>query len=165
MKLLLDTCVISDIVKSIGKTRKKFIDAVMKDEIAVSTITLFEIEYGLNLNQAVSQKIGDDMEKICSTLQIVQFSKEAAYATAEIKAKLEEEVKHMMEWYMNKRRTRLILGFKSFYTANRTIKGIESMNMVMKRRIFGVGRSIIEQNNFINKIFGIYIYQPVNIVI
>ena len=93
MKLLLDTCVISDIVKSIGKTRKKFIDAMLKDEIAISTITLFEIEYGLNLNQAVRQKIGDDIEKICSTLQIIQFSKEAAYAAAAIKAKLKEEGK------------------------------------------------------------------------
>ena len=64
-----------------------------------------------------------------------------------------------------KRRTRPMLGLQSFHTASRVIKGIESMNMVMKGQIFGIGRSIIEQNNFINKIFDVYVYQPVKIVI
>ena len=108
----------------------------------------------------------------------INTDKLSSYKTAidEMKKKiLSKKVKHTMGWYINnriesdhrriKRRIRPMLGFKTFYTANRVIKGIESMNMVMKGQICGVGRSIIEQNNFINKIFGVYIYQPVKITI
>lgn len=88
---------------------------------------------------------------------------------------LPEETKHTMGWYMNnrieqdhrriKRRVKPMLGFKSYNSANRVIKGIEAMNMVMKRQICGVSRSVISQNNFINKIFGVYIYQDEKIAI
>src|SRR5262245_10569251 len=55
-----------------------------------------------------------------------------------------------------KRRVNPGLGFFSFNTAWRTIRGYESMNMIRKGQIAGIGRSEIQrQVKFVSKLFGI----------
>lgn len=48
------------------------------------------------------------------------------------------------------------MGFGSFYTAQRTLKGFESMNMLRKGQVEGVGKGdVTGQISFINEIFGV----------
>jgi transposase-like protein len=53
-----------------------------------------------------------------------------------------------------KRRVNPSLGFFSFNTARRTIKGFEAMNMIRKGQIDGVGKGDIRgQQRFVNSLF------------
>lgn len=47
-----------------------------------------------------------------------------------------------------------MLGFQSFRSANKTLKGIEAMNMVKKGQN-DLNHSVLNEVNFINKLFGI----------
>ena len=90
-----------------------------------------------------------------------QFS---ACAIAELKADeaLPETTETRQSKYLNntveqdhrfiKRRTKPGLGFGSFNTARRTLKGYESMNMIRKGQIKG---DVMGQISFINQIFGV----------
>ncbi len=55
-----------------------------------------------------------------------------------------------------KRRTRPMMGFQSFHTANRILKGIEAMIMMIKQQTYFLQLSIQDQVKFVNKLFGIY---------
>ena len=48
-----------------------------------------------------------------------------------------------------------MLGFQSFLSANKTLKGIEAMNMIKKGQIDTLNRCVNAKVNFINKLFGI----------
>lgn len=48
-------------------------------------------------------------------------------------------------------------GFKWLVSAKRVIKGIEAMNMIVKRQSCFFARSIDDQIYFIHRIFNIYI--------
>src|SRR5665647_2289754 len=48
-----------------------------------------------------------------------------------------------------------MLGFQSFQSANKTLKGIEAMNMIKKRQVGVLNRCVLGEVNFINKLFGI----------
>ena len=55
-----------------------------------------------------------------------------------------------------KRLTRPMLGFQSFHTAHRTLRGIEALSMIRKGQIRDVAKGdIIAQNAFVAKLFGI----------
>ena len=55
-----------------------------------------------------------------------------------------------------KRLVRPGLGFQSFHTAWRTLKGYEMMNMIRKGQIEGVGKGEIKkQISFIENLFGL----------
>lgn len=55
-----------------------------------------------------------------------------------------------------KRIVRAMMGFKSFNSARRTLRGIEAMNMVRKGQVNGVDREdSVSQVRFIESIFGI----------
>jgi len=53
-----------------------------------------------------------------------------------------------------KRITKPMMGFHSFHTANRTLKGIESMHMIKKGQVAEV-KCVHSEIQFINRIFGI----------
>lgn len=55
-----------------------------------------------------------------------------------------------------KRLTKAGMGFKSFNTARRTLRGYEAMNMVRKGQIQGVEKNLIGQISFIHQIFGVF---------
>jgi transposase, IS6 family len=46
------------------------------------------------------------------------------------------------------------MGFKSFKSANRTLKGIEAMRMIRKGQV-NSNKSVIFEVEFVNQIFGI----------
>jgi len=48
-----------------------------------------------------------------------------------------------------------MLGFQSFQSANKTLKGIEAMNMIKKGQVDTLNRCVLDEVNFINKLFGI----------
>jgi len=48
-----------------------------------------------------------------------------------------------------------MLGFQSFYTASKTLKGIEIMHMIKKGQVDALNRCVLCEVNFINKLFGI----------
>ena len=54
-----------------------------------------------------------------------------------------------------KRIVRPMLGFQSFHTAIKTIKGIEIMHMIKKGQVDTLNRCVRAEVNFIKKLFGI----------
>ncbi len=79
---------------------------------------------------------------------------------------LKSHVEHRQMRYLNniiesdhrriKRRTRPMMGFKSLVSARRVIKGIEAMNMIVKKQSCFFAKSIHDQIYFIHRIFNIY---------
>ncbi len=102
--------------------------------------------------------------------RVITVDKNAAYPKAinELKAdkKLPQKVKLRQKKYLNniveqdhrgiKRLVKLGMGFGSFNTARRTIRGYEAMNMVRKGQIKEVGKGAVKERLlFINQIFGV----------
>jgi transposase-like protein len=48
-----------------------------------------------------------------------------------------------------------MLGFQSFHTAIKTLKGIEIMHMIKKGQVEALNRCVRAEVNFINQLFGI----------
>ena len=48
-----------------------------------------------------------------------------------------------------------MLGFQSFCTAIKTLKGIEAMNMIKKRQVNKLNYSVLNEVKYINQLFGI----------
>ncbi|MEP0914943.1 DDE-type integrase/transposase/recombinase, partial [Leptolyngbya sp. GB1-A1] len=96
--------------------------------------------------------------------------KNAAYPAAMDALKEEEtiaeETKLRQNKYLNnvikqdrrpiKRIVRSMMGFKSFNSARRTLRGIEAMNMIRKGQVKGIEQGdSVSQVRFIESIFGI----------
>jgi IS6 family transposase len=54
-----------------------------------------------------------------------------------------------------KRIVRPMLGFQSFHTTIKTLKGIETMHMIRKGQVDALNRCVRAEVNFINQLFGI----------
>ena len=54
-----------------------------------------------------------------------------------------------------KRIVRPTLGFQSFHTAIKTLKGIEIMHMIKKGQVEALNRCVRAEVKFINQLFGI----------
>ena len=50
-----------------------------------------------------------------------------------------------------------MLGFQSFRSANKTLKGIEAMNMIKKGQIKNLNYSVLNEVKYINQLFGIFL--------
>ena len=102
--------------------------------------------------------------------RVINVDKNAAYPPAieELKAEkvLEEKSDIRQVKYLNnlveqdhrgvKKITNAALGYKSFYTAWRTIRGIETMRMIYKGQVKGVSKNdVLAENKFIDYLFGI----------
>ena len=48
-----------------------------------------------------------------------------------------------------------MLGFQSFHTATKTLKGIEIMHMIKKGQVDTLNLCVLNEVNFINQLFGI----------
>ena len=88
MSYLLDTCTLSDYLKGDVNTMQR-----LKQEkpykIFVSSITRFEIEYGLKLKPSLTKKIAPQLEAIYQKIKTIDFS----IAEANIAAKIRSELK------------------------------------------------------------------------
>lgn len=49
-----------------------------------------------------------------------------------------------------------MLGFQSFHTANRTLKGIEAMAMMIKEQTIYLSKDYQNQIQFFNRLFNVY---------
>jgi len=87
MKYLLDTCVISGFIK--GNTN---VVQRMKSEqpvnLAVSSVTVMELHYGLKLNPQRALKISPIITALLQTIKIIPYESRCAEQTAIIRAQL-----------------------------------------------------------------------------
>lgn len=90
MKYLLDTCVISDFIKG-EATTLRHIKTVSPHEIAVSSITVMEIEYGLALNPARAQRIQQIINDFLDSVTILDFNSDDAKQAARLRAILKQQ--------------------------------------------------------------------------
>jgi len=104
------------------------------------------------------------------TLRVITTDKNAVYRVAIDTLKADEtlsaETKLRQSKYLNnvieqshrniKRIVKLMMGFKSFNTARRTLNGIEAMNMIRKGQVKDVERGdVITQAAFVCQVFGV----------
>lgn len=90
MKFLLDTCTISDFVNGRYQVGEQLLSHP-PSEIAVSTVTLMEIEYGLRLNPAKAKKIEKPLFEILEIIHQLPFEKGDALAAANIRLTLKKQ--------------------------------------------------------------------------
>ena len=100
----------------------------------------------------------------------ITTDKHAPYKTAIEELKNEgvigQNLNHRQIKYLNniieqdhrriKRLTRPMLGFQSFNTANRTLKGIEAMAMMIKEQTIYLSKDYQNQIQFFNRLFNVY---------
>jgi tRNA(fMet)-specific endonuclease VapC len=90
MHYLLDTCVISDFIKGelCMQTRLKQTPPV---DIAISSITIVELRYGMMLNPQRAQKIAPVITNLIQPIAILPFNTSEAEKAAEIRAILKTQ--------------------------------------------------------------------------
>ncbi len=90
MIYLLDTCVISDFVKGEVNTLQRIKDTLPL-EIAISTITIMEIEYGLALNPKLAKKIKPIISDLLTAIHLLDFTRNDANQVALTRALLKQQ--------------------------------------------------------------------------
>jgi len=90
MKYLLDTCVISDFVKGDTNTLA-MLKRVSPNDIAISSITVMEIQYGLALNPNRAKKIEPIIHDLFKAITILEFDSNDAMETGAIRALLKQQ--------------------------------------------------------------------------
>jgi len=85
MKFLLDTCCISDFVKGDENTLLH-LKSSTPSELAISSITVMEIEYGLAHNPQRAKKIEKIISDLLSCLVVLPYTNDDASHTAKIRA-------------------------------------------------------------------------------
>ena len=89
MQFLLDTCTISDFVKRDLGTLTE-IKNHPPHELAISVLTLMEIEYGLILNPAKAKKLRPIFVDFFNLISIIPFNQEESDCAARIRAALKQ---------------------------------------------------------------------------
>lgn len=84
---LLDTCTVSDFVRGNPKVLQRFKET-SPSLLAVSSITVMEIEYGLKLNPQRAKKLETVINALLDSIHILTFDREDASAAAAIRAAL-----------------------------------------------------------------------------
>jgi tRNA(fMet)-specific endonuclease VapC len=90
MLYLLDTCVISDFVKADKNTTKKLM-SLNPSHISISSISLMEINYGLELNPAKAKKIKPMIQSLIDSINILPYAESDAHHTAKIRFDLRKK--------------------------------------------------------------------------
>lgn len=88
MKYLLDTNTVIHYLKGMGEVANRLL-ATPPAEIAVSTITLFELEVGISHSSA-AQKRRRQFASLVSLIRVMPFGEDEARAAAAIRARLEK---------------------------------------------------------------------------
>lgn len=90
MKYLLDICVISDFVKG-DKNTLTMLKRFSPNEIAISSITVMEIQYGLALHPNRAKTIALVIRDLLESITILDFDSNDAIETATIRALLKQQ--------------------------------------------------------------------------
>jgi tRNA(fMet)-specific endonuclease VapC len=87
MKYLLDTCVVSDFVRGEAGTLRR-IKATPPVLLAISSITVLEIEYGLRVNPERADKLANPLSLFLERITTLDFDREDARAAAGLRVQL-----------------------------------------------------------------------------
>jgi len=90
MRYLLDTCVISDFIKGEVGTKAR-LKQTPPGDIAVSAITVMELNYGLALNPQRAIKIESIIASFLASVIILPFSTVEAEQAAQVRAALKSQ--------------------------------------------------------------------------
>ncbi len=90
MKFLLDTCAVSDFIKGEINTLQK-IKSLSPIDIAISSITIMELNYGLALNPAKAKILVPIIENFLKVVSLLGFNKEEATISGNIRADLKKQ--------------------------------------------------------------------------
>lgn len=90
MKYLLDTCAVSDFIKGETGTLEN-IKKISPSDIAISTITVMEMHYGLALNPLRAQKIRNMIHDFLESINILEFNENDAKEAAILRALLRQQ--------------------------------------------------------------------------
>ena len=89
MRYLLDTCVVSDVVKGVPAVLRR-VRETAPDWLAISSVTLMEIEYGLSLNPERAKKLAPVIAGFIGRIHVLDFTSSDARATAALRASLKQ---------------------------------------------------------------------------
>jgi tRNA(fMet)-specific endonuclease VapC len=87
MRYLLDTCVLSDFARGHAQVLVR-LKSTLPQALAITTVTVMEIDYGLRLNAALERKLRPVMEAFFRTVSVLPYDTDAALATAAVRADL-----------------------------------------------------------------------------
>jgi tRNA(fMet)-specific endonuclease VapC len=87
VRYLLDTCVLSDLVKEEPGTQTRLRQTTPLD-IAVSSITVMELRYGLQLNPQRAAKIEPIITSLLASVTLLPFGTAEAEQAAQIRSLL-----------------------------------------------------------------------------
>lgn len=90
MRYLLDTCVISDFIKGEPNTLAR-IRQTPPSEIAVSSITVMELRYGLQLNPQRAQKVEPVISNFLTSVVLLPFDEVDAEQAGQIRSSLKTQ--------------------------------------------------------------------------
>lgn len=90
MPYLLDTCIVSAFFRKEVNLINKLKELTPED-VKISTITVMEIEYGLQLNPSILHRIQPIWLLFKNQLEILQFSEADAICTAQVRSILKKE--------------------------------------------------------------------------
>ena len=90
MQYLLDTCVISDFIKGEPGTQTRLKQTPPSD-IAVSSITVMELRYGLLNNPQRARKIEPTITSFLASVKVLAFSSAEAEQASQIRAVLKTQ--------------------------------------------------------------------------
>lgn len=89
MKWLLDTCTISDFARSHPSVLLR-VKAAIPDDVAVSTVSLMEIEYGLRGKPAVARRLRPVLDALLGSVHRLPYGESEARRTAELRVGLKK---------------------------------------------------------------------------
>ncbi len=87
MRYLLDTCVLSDFARGEPRTLLRLKEAA-PTEIAVSTVTVMEVYFGLALEPERARRVAPMMRALVDAVSVLGYEIEDARATAVLRAAL-----------------------------------------------------------------------------
>lgn len=90
MKYLIDTCVVSDFVRGDESTMAR-IKETRPSELAISSVSVMELNYGLKLNSRRAKKLNLIISHLLKSINILDFTEKDAYHAAEIRAYLKKK--------------------------------------------------------------------------
>jgi tRNA(fMet)-specific endonuclease VapC len=86
---VLDTNTLIYFFKGIGAASKRFLEVSPK-EIAIPTIVLYELEYGIAKSTSPRKKQAQ-LNELCSAIEVLSFDRNAAKLSASVRAYLEKK--------------------------------------------------------------------------
>lgn len=89
MRYLLDTCVLSDFARGEANTLRR-IKATPPEHVAISSVTVMEVEFGLALDPQRARRLAPVMHVLLEAVTVLPYEAADARATATVRAALQK---------------------------------------------------------------------------